>query len=142
MGITNFDELQLDTNLANTELANPNAEETLHFFIAGTLSAAGDQAAAIIGKAGTITDVRAYALTAPANQAVIVDVHKNGTTVFTTQANRPTIAAAENASTTTAPDVTSLAAGDRLTVDIDQIGTGTEGANLMVSATIKRAHVA
>lgn len=80
-----------------------------------------------------ITVVRAVVGTAPTTQSIIVDVHKNGTTIFTTQANRPTIAAGATASGAATPNVTSLAAGDVLTVDIDQVGSGTTGANLSVS---------
>jgi hypothetical protein len=142
MGITNLDELQLDTNLANAELAAPNAEDTIHFFVAGAQSAGALKAAAIVGKAGTITDVRAYVDTAPVGAALIVDVNINGVTAFTTQANRPTIADGQKVSSTTAPDVIALAAGDRLSIDVDQIGVGVAGSDLMVSITIKRPHVA
>lgn len=71
--------------------------------------------------------------TAPTTQAIIVDVHKNGTTVYTTQGNRPQIAASATAgNSTTLPDVKTIAAGDYLTADIDQVGSGTTGADLVV----------
>lgn len=80
--------------------------------------------------AATIQHVRLAVGTAPTGQSILVDVNKNGTTIFTTQANRPAIAAGANAETaTTAPDVTALAAGDYLTVDVDQVGSGTAGAD-------------
>lgn len=79
----------------------------------------------------TITSVRASVGTAPAGSSVIVDVHKNGTTIFTTQANRPAVAIAANTAVAT-PDVTAVAAGDYFTVDIDQIGSTTAGADLTV----------
>lgn len=151
MGVTNLDELNLVTGLAaaqlagsipNSKLSTPNHEETLHFFVAGTQTTGTKKAAAIVGLAGTIVDVRAYLDTAPTTSSFIIDVNKNGTTIFTTQANRPTVAIAGNASTTTAPDVTAVAAGDRITVDCDQIGSGTAGSDLYVSVTVKRANVA
>jgi len=59
----------------------------------------------------------------------IWDVNKNGTTVYTTQANRPTIAGSagggESYVVATAPDVTAVAQNDRITVDTDQIVNGT-----------------
>jgi hypothetical protein len=76
--------------------------------------------------------VRASVGTAPTTQSVIVDVNKNGTTIFTTQGNRPTIAAGANTDASSTPDVTAFAAGDYMTVDVDQIGTGTVGADLTV----------
>lgn len=82
--------------------------------------------------AATIVSVAASIDTAPTGSAVIVDVNKNGTTIFTTQANRPQVAAGANASADAVPDVTALAVGDYLTVDIDQVGSTTPGANLTV----------
>lgn len=71
--------------------------------------------------------------TAPTGADLIVDINKNGTTMFTTQANRPKIAAgAYTESATTAPDVVSIAAGDRITCDIDQVGSTVAGSNLVV----------
>ena len=124
------------------KLANPNFYITFHHWISGNASAAADKNYWLVPVACTVTDVRAYANTAPTTQSLIVDVNKNGTTLFTTQGNRPTIAAAGNASTTTLPDVTSLAAGDRLSYDIDQVGSGTVGAGVSVVVTAKLNHVA
>ena len=57
--------------------------------------------------------------------SLIVDVNINGVTIFTTQANRPTILAGERRDTTGTPDAAAadFVAGDRITVDIDQVGT-------------------
>ncbi|HET7630299.1 MAG TPA: hypothetical protein VFK03_02905, partial [Candidatus Saccharimonadales bacterium] len=58
----------------------------------------------------TIKSVRASVGTAPAGAAVIIDVKKNGTTIFTTTANRPAIAAAANTSgSVTNMDITAVA---------------------------------
>ena len=80
----------------------------------------------------TITEVRLKTKTAPTNQAIIVDVHKNGTPIFTNQANRPQIAAAATEGNTTTIDVSALVKGDDITFDLDQVGTGTTGGPLMV----------
>jgi hypothetical protein len=82
--------------------------------------------------ARTISYVIASLGTAPTGAAAIVDVNRNGTTIFTTQANRPTIAAGTNADLSSTPDVTALAAGDYLTVDIDQVGSTFAGSGLTV----------
>lgn len=79
-----------------------------------------------------ILGVRASVGTAPVGSGVIVDVNRNGVTAYTTQANRPTIPAAAFVSPETAPNVIALVAGDYLTVDIDQIGSGTAGSDLLV----------
>lgn len=81
----------------------------------------------------TILGVQAAVNTAPAGAAVVVDVNINGTTAYTTQTNRPTIAAgAFDSGAQTVPDVTAIAAGQYLTVDVDQIGSTTAGSDLTV----------
>jgi hypothetical protein len=90
-----------------------------------------------MGATWTISGVRASVGAAPAGASIIVDVHKNGTTIFTTQANRPTIAIAGNTSgNVTNFDITTVAAGEYLTVDIDQIGSTTAGADLTVQIEV------
>lgn len=79
-----------------------------------------------------IQSVRASVGTAPTGQALIVDVNMNGTTIFTNQANRPSIAPGTNTILATTIDVTSLPIGSYLTVDVDQVGSGTTGADLVV----------
>lgn len=83
----------------------------------------------------SISKVRISVGTAPTGSSITVDVNKNGTTIFTNQANRPTIAAGNHTATAT-PSVTALAAGDYLTVDIDSVGSTTPGADLTVSVTL------
>jgi hypothetical protein len=89
------------------------------------------------GQTLTIVNVRASLGSAPSGAAVIVDVNKNGTTVFTTQANRPSIAAAGFVSTKVTPDVTTLSDGDYMTVDIDQIGSSVAGSDLTVTVLLR-----
>ena len=80
--------------------------------------------------AGKISAVTAAVTTAPVGSTAIFDLHKNGTTMYTTQGNRPTIAAAGTSVTATNPDVLTWAAGDRLSLEIDQVGSSTAGANV------------
>jgi hypothetical protein len=74
----------------------------------------------------TIIGVRMYRTTAGSSGSTILDVNKNGTTMYTTQANRPTMAFNQsgNKIQATLPDVVSIAAGDVITVDTDQIEGG------------------
>lgn len=83
------------------------------------------------GRTITISSVFASVNTPPTGANLIVDVNKNGTTLFTTQANRPTIVAGTNTDAGT-PDVTSWADGDYLTLDVDQVGSTIAGADLTV----------
>lgn len=89
-----------------------------------------------VEEATTIQSVRASVGTAPTGASLIVDVNKNGTTIFTTQSNRPTIAASGFTDVSGTPEVTALDAGDYLTVDIDQVGSSVPGANLTVTIVL------
>ena len=68
-----------------------------------------------------ITKILASSNKAPTATPIIVDVNKNGSTIFTTQANRPTIMVGQTVDTDSTPNVTAVAPGDQLTVDVDQI---------------------
>lgn len=84
------------------------------------------------GSTLTIQKVFVSANTAPTGAAIIVDVNLNGTTIFTTQGNRPQIADGANTGESTSMDVTSFADGDYLQADIDSIGSTVAGADLTV----------
>ena len=83
--------------------------------------------------AATILGVSAAVNTAPTGAAIIMDVNKNGTTIFTTQGNRPQIAASAyaTAAEVTNMDVVSFAAGDYCTLDLDQVGSTVAGSELV-----------
>ena len=79
----------------------------------------------------TIDYVRASVGTAPTGAAIIVDVLKNGTTLFTGGTDRPQIAIS-GFTDTGVPAVTSVAAGDYLTVSVTQIGSTVKGSDLTI----------
>lgn len=82
----------------------------------------------------TLTGVRASVATAPTGQALIVDINEAGSTLMTT--NKLSIDAGEDTSTTAATPAaltdTALADDAKITIDIDQVGSGTAGAGLKV----------
>lgn len=136
----------LSANFGTTSgtIAQGNHTHTLtfsltSFFKTGTLAViTGTQRLPIDGTY-TVVGTRLTVGTAPTGASLIVDIHKNGTTIYTTQANRPTITAAANAGGPGAtPDVTTLAAGDYLTVDIDQVGSSVAGADLTVAVIVTK----
>lgn len=92
----------------------------------------------VMPEAGTYVSTVAALGTVNTGATFIVDVNKNGTTLYTTQTRRPTIAIsaspAKSTETATA-DVRTLAAGDLITVDIDQIGSTIAGSDLSVTFT-------
>jgi hypothetical protein len=84
------------------------------------------------GVTQTITNVFICVTTAPTGATLIVDIHKDGVTIFTNQAHRPEIAIAAFTATDTGVDVPAWADGSYLTAIIDQIGSTITGANLTV----------
>lgn len=117
---------QLEERLSSTVL--------VPFTVSGALSVATGALRFIVPAKMTIRSAWAAVNTAPTGSSLIIDVNKNGTSIFTTQANRPTIIAGAFSYTSAAsPDITALGAGDYITVDVDQIGSTIAGSNLSVS---------
>ncbi len=85
------------------------------------------------GSAKTILQVHVSVATAPTGSDILVDIHKNGTTIFTNQSNRPTVTASANTGISTTIDVSNWPDGEYLTASIDQIGSSVSGANLVVN---------
>jgi len=87
----------------------------------------------VTGRTLTLVAVRVDVGTAPTGASLIVDVNKNGSTIFTTQASRPTVGASALFASSGAIDVTSWASNETLTVDIDQVGSGVAGGLMTVT---------
>jgi hypothetical protein len=83
-------------------------------------------------RALSLTNVFVAVSEPPLNNSLIVDINRDGTTIFTTQANRPTIASGTFLDTSPTPDVQAWSTGSYLTMDVDQVGAETAGANLVV----------
>lgn len=135
---------QIPTGSTSSTVALGNHTHTLtfsltSFFKTGTLTTTTGTQRLPIDGTYTIVGTRLMVGTAPTGANLIVDVNKNGTTIYTTQGNRPTIVASSNAGGPgSAPDVTSLTAGDYLTIDIDQVGSSVAGSDLTVSVIVSK----
>ena len=80
----------------------------------------GIPATIVIDRSCTIQEVYLHVETAPgAGFTLTIDVNKNGTTIFGTQANRPSITETDTTATSGAPSVTALSQDDEITMDID-----------------------
>lgn len=91
-----------------------------------------------VERAYTIVGVRFTLGTAPTGAAAVVDINKNGTTIFTTQGNRPSVAIGANTSgLVTNADVNSLASGDYIGVDMDVVGSTIAGADATVQMILR-----
>lgn len=109
------------------------------FSVPSTLSAGSGKGRFYATRSLTITDVTASVGTAPTGSNIIIDVLKNGSTIFTTTANRPTITAGSFVDVSSIPDsgVATMASGDYLTVSIIQVGSTIPGSDLTLQIELQ-----
>ncbi len=138
--VTTYTKTEVDGALSALPSSTHTHKQTLPYSQAGTLAIKtgsfhlyNDSDAA-----WTIQGVRASGGAAPTGASILVDVNCNGTTIFTTQGNRPVIAdGTVTSGLITSMNVTSVPVGDYLTVDIDQVGSTFAGTDLCVQVTVK-----
>jgi hypothetical protein len=92
-----------------------------------------------MGISFNVTKVLICVNTAPDGSAIIVDVNKNGVTIFTNQAHRPQIASGAYVGETVDIDIPAWVDDDYFTVDIDAIGADTAGDDLTVHIAIEQS---
>lgn len=116
----------------------PGVDIVCPFTMAGAVRVSTGQARIYVESSRTVTSIRASVGTAPTGASLIVDVLKNGTSIFaTTTVNRPTIAAGTNTALAGTPDTPSFAAGDYITVNVLQIGSTVAGSDLTVTIRLQ-----
>ena len=71
--------------------------------------------------------------TEPIGAAIIVDINENGTTIFSTQSNRPQVVVSGYVGETTLIDDPIWTSENYLQADIDQIGSAIAGADLTIT---------
>lgn len=114
-------------------------EDVMPFARAGALTASTGAAPFRWPFAVVILGISAIVGTAPTGANILLDVNKNGTTIFTTQGNRPAIVAGATATASEAvPDVTTVALGDVYKIDVDQVGSSVAGSDLQVNIRYRR----
>lgn len=104
-------------------------------FVDGVLTTATNIGPAhIMNIAAEIDRVYIHCKTTGSASSTIVDVNLNGTTIFTTQGNRPTLAYDDGDSVAKSgtPEITTVAEFDVLTCDIDQIATGAADLTILI----------
>lgn len=92
----------------------------------GAITAGSNKREWIIPFNAIIEDVICDAGAANSGDDDIIDVNLNGTTIYTTQGNRPTLTDGDTGMFAEAgePEVRSVNAGDVISYDIDQVGSG------------------
>lgn len=123
---------------AGVERLLTHAIEVYTFTVTGAVTVTTGKSRIYLEGDYIVETVRAAANTAPTGAALIVDVNKNGTTLYTTQSARPSIAASANSATGNSPAVTLFTAGDYMTVDVDQIGSTVAGSDLTVTVRLRK----
>lgn len=114
-----------NTSTDPATISEPTPTETVTYtFYEHSVSQAtgkGIPATIVIDRSCTIQEVYLHVETAPgAGKTLTIDVNKNGTTIFGTQANRPSITGTDTTATSGSPSVTSLNENDEITMDIDE----------------------
>ncbi len=90
----------------------------------------------------TLEGVSAAVNTAPTGASIVLDINKNGVSVYPI-APKPTIAigAFDTGVSEAVPDTTGILSGDYLQVDIDQVGSIVAGSDITVFIRYSRAIV-
>lgn len=116
-----------------------NRVETLSYTKQGVLTTTTGGSEFPIGGGNFILEsIAARVTAAPTGSAVILDVLKNDTSIFTVPANRPTIApGTRNAVVGSFPTVM-LVPGDWIEVTIVQVGSGSPGDTLVAPVRMVR----
>lgn len=101
-----------------------------------SITAFGTGVGCYFGSSVTITEIRAVTIDKSFASAITVDLHlvtssSTHTTIYSTQGNRPTIAANKNEGASTVPDTTAIPKDSRLALHIDDKGDG-NARDLMV----------
>lgn len=123
---------------AGVERLITHAIEAHDFTASGTLTVRTGVSRLYLEGNYTFDTCRASVGTAPTGAAVIVDVLKNGTTIYTTQSARPQIAVSTNSANGNSPAISTFVSGDYITVNIAQIGSTVAGADLVVTLRLRR----
>lgn len=94
-------------------------------YVDGALAAATDVGAYVVTTNSRIDKVYLYCRDKGVSGATIIDVNKNGATIFTQQNNRPTLPFDSNSNVVFGvPNVVDVSEGDILTWDIDSAAVG------------------
>ena len=125
-----------DTGNPHTVTRNQlGVKHTKEWYIAGALSVGSEQGSVwICPRSLAIEKAFIHCKTPGTAGSTIVDIHLNGTTIFTTQANRPQLQwdDADKKAESGTPEVASLSEGDIVSLDVDQIAAGAEDLSVIL----------
>lgn len=114
-----------------------------NWFHGGTLSVGVLPAATLVSADQvTIERVTIYVTASPVGSAIIADIMADGTSIFSSDSNRPQIASGSISGYTTTIETATLTQYQKLTAQILQVGSGTAGDNLSIIVSYKQSSVA
>lgn len=117
----------------------PEAEVPIPFAHTGALGVRTGVRGYPVPFACQVLGVIGYVASPPVGSDVIFDVNADGVTLFGTQSARPRILDGSTSMTeATGMTVTSLSAGQVLTVDVDQVGASVPGSDLTLVIRIRK----
>lgn len=113
--------------------------ENLPFTYSGPLQAGiGLTTYPIKGGTFTILSIAARVSGAPTGSSVIIDINKNGSSIYGNQSYRPTVLDGTYEAVVGTHNVSQVVDGDYLSLDIDQVGSAIAGAYLTVVIRLQR----
>lgn len=121
------------------DVGDPGNRETFTFTLAGSATVTAGSLRYYLDDSYEIIRVRASVGVPPTGSDLVIDVNKNGSTLFPDQAQRPRIVDGSNTGYSV-PSNRLLAEGDYLTLDTDQIGSTNPGSNLVVQVRVRRTN--
>lgn len=113
--------------------------EAIQFSHGGTLvPKVGTTKYPVAGGVFSFESIAAMVGTAPSGSSVVLDIKKNGSTIFPLPADRPTIIDGGTAATVGSWSNVTVTTGDYLSVDIVAVGSTTPGEDLVLSVRMKK----
>jgi hypothetical protein len=113
--------------------------KTVSVYFPGVAATGANMAVWRAGETMTISDWLMGAVVAPSGATCYLDVHKNGTSLWSTQSNRPNLTSTVTGATGPAPNTTTVAKGDVLSIDLDTVGSSVAGSGLNLTLTYTAA---
>lgn len=127
----------LNWQQVNQDFHDATLEPIATFTISGNLTTGVRNMPFYVDDYWEIVNTRFAVGTAPTGATAIADINKNGTTIYATTANRPTLAISALVQTAAnlalRPDNYYLKPGDRLNLNIAQIGSTVAGADAQIT---------
>lgn len=124
---------QLMVNAQGTGLEFKPDQRAFSFYVGGPLQIEPGAMSILSPINLKIVGVRLCVDVAPIGGTILCDINLNGVTAYTTQANRPSILDGQTVAVAMNPDVVSVSQGQKVTLDIDSVGTTTAGSNLSLT---------